>query len=210
LEARLFMPSAKRQLEPVTAPPPVGRADLHALLGPAPLLEGEDAGAYHALFSHIRAAVEPKDAIEEFWVRDIAELLWETLRLRRLKAALMRAAAHEGLAKLLTPLVPNIAERTELVRAWARKDHDAERQVAQLLKKAGLDAGAITAQTLAVKLDTFERVDRLIAQTEARRNAVLREIERRREAVARRLREASTIIEDAEFHEVDAPEPDPR
>jgi hypothetical protein len=45
-----------------------GRGDLQSLLGPAPLLEGEDADAYHALYGHIRAAVEPKDAIGEIWV----------------------------------------------------------------------------------------------------------------------------------------------
>jgi hypothetical protein len=61
------MPSAKRQLETASAPS-VGRGDLQALLGPAPLLEGEDADAYHALYGHIRAAVEPKDAIGEIWV----------------------------------------------------------------------------------------------------------------------------------------------
>lgn len=115
------MPSAKRQLEPASALPPVGRTDLQVLLGPAPLLDGEDPDTYQALFSHTRAAVEPNDAIEEFWLRDVVDLLWETLRLRRLKAALMRAAAHEGLAKVLTPLVPNFADRTELVRAWASK-----------------------------------------------------------------------------------------
>ncbi|WP_363349440.1 hypothetical protein [Methylocystis echinoides] len=57
------MPSAKRQLEPASAPPSVGRGDLQSLLGAAPLLEGEDADAYHALYGHIRAAVEPNDAI---------------------------------------------------------------------------------------------------------------------------------------------------
>jgi hypothetical protein len=73
LEARLFMPSAKRQLEPASAPPSVGRGDLQSLLGPAPLLEGEDADAY-ALYGHIRASVEPKDAIGEIWVRGVGRV----------------------------------------------------------------------------------------------------------------------------------------
>jgi hypothetical protein len=193
------MAVVKRQLAPADAE----GSDLQSLLGPAPILEGEDASAYEALRVQIRAAVEPKDIIEEFWVRDVVDLLWETLRLRRLKAALMHAAAHEGLDKVLTPLVPRFSERGDLVRAWASRDRDALNEVTELLKRAGLDEAAIAAQTLAIKLDAFERIDRLIAQTEARRNAVLREVDRRREAVARRLRDASAVIEDAEFTEID-------
>ncbi len=52
----------------------------------------------------IRSAVAPNDIIEEIWARDVLDLLWETLRLRRLKAKLMRAAAHERLDELLRPL----------------------------------------------------------------------------------------------------------
>lgn len=38
---------------------------LRALLGPAPLLDGEDPAVYRALHDQIVAAVEPKDALEE-------------------------------------------------------------------------------------------------------------------------------------------------
>jgi hypothetical protein len=185
---------------------PVEATGLQALLGPAPLLEGEDANVYDALRSQINAAVQPNDAIEELWVRDIVDLLWESIRLRRLKAALMRANTHEGLAKLLAPLAPNLFERNELVRAWFRRDREARQEVARLLEAADLGEATIAAQTLAAKLDTFERIDRLIAQTEARRNATLREVERRRESLARRLRDASNIIDAAEFTESDGPE----
>ena len=43
------------------------------------------------------------------------DLLWETMQLRRLKAKLMRAAAHEGLDKLLRPLT-EIFGHQDLVR----------------------------------------------------------------------------------------------
>ncbi len=45
-------------------------------------------------------------------------------------------------------------------------------------------------------------------QTEARRDMILREIDRHRDALARRLREASAAIEDAEFTEIAAPAPE--
>lgn len=71
-----------------------------------------------------------------------------------------------------------------------------------MLELGGLDEEAINAQTLVINLETFEMIDHSIMQTEARRNAVLREVDRHREALARRLREASATIEDAEFTEL--------
>ena len=68
------------------------------------MLDGEDAGAYDALYGHIRTAVAPRDVLEEIWARDVVDNVWETLRLRRLKVKLMRASAHEGLDRLLRPL----------------------------------------------------------------------------------------------------------
>lgn len=190
--------------EPPRAEPP---ADLQSLFGPAPLLAGEDASAYEALKGQIRAAVAPNDVIEEIWVRDVLDLLWETMRLRRLKAKLMQAAAHEGLDKLLRPLT-GMLEPQDLSKAWARRDASSVKKVDALLQQAGLDQEAIAAQTLAVKLDAFERIDRMIMQTEARRNMILREIDRHRDVLARRLREASAMIEDAEFAVIGAPEAD--
>ena len=60
-------------------------------------------------------------------------------------------------------------------------------------------------KTLSAKLDDVERIDRMIANAEARRHVVLREIDRHRAAVAARLRAAAEAIEEGEFEEV--PEP---
>ena len=62
---------------------PEKEPDLQSLLGPPPVLESEDASAYEALKFRIFSAVKPEDAIEQMWVRDVLDLLWETTRLRR-------------------------------------------------------------------------------------------------------------------------------
>jgi len=194
-----------RRSKSISVAPPKKTADVgvRALLGPPPLLEGEDAGAYEALYNRILAAVEPKDALEEICVRDIMDLLWETLRLRRLKAALMTAARHEGLEKVLSPMT-SIWSNPELIGGWVRRERDSVDKVNSLLKQAGLNDETITAQTLAAKLETFEKIDRMIMQTEARRNAALREIDRHRDVLAQRLRDASQDVEDAEFVEIES------
>ena len=142
-----------------------------SLLGPPPLLDGEDAGAYDALYRHIRTAVAPRDVLEEIWARDAVDNLSETLRLRRLKVGFMRASAHEGLNKLMMSLKPG--EPTGfIVKKSANRERDAVKEVDGLLRQAGLDQEAIAAQTLALKLDTIERIERMIMQTEGRRNMI--------------------------------------
>ncbi len=178
--------------------------DLESLLGRRPSIEGEDATAYEALGARIRSAVEPRDVIEEIWIRDIVDNLWETLRLRRLKANMMRSSASEGLKKLLVHLQGGSTYKyDQIATGWARRDRAAVKSVEASLKEAGLTQEAIYAQTLAANLDKFERVDRMIMQTEARRNLVLREIDRHRDALARRLREAATEIEEGQFEVID-------
>jgi hypothetical protein len=177
---------------------PQEEPDLQSLLGPPPVLEGEDASAYEALKIRILAAVKPEDAIEQMWVRDVLDLLWETTRLRRLKAKLMHAAAHKGLKRILRPLV-DYPSLDELVQGWALRNPETVKEVNEILRQAGLGEEAIAAQTLAAELDTFEKIDRMIMQTEARRHVVLREIDRRRDVLARRLREASAGIEDGKY-----------
>jgi hypothetical protein len=171
------------------------------LFGAPPLIDGEDAAAYDALLARIAAAVKPADVIEEMWVRDVVDLAWETLRLRRLKAMLITAAAPEGMAAALTPSIGAGAAR-ELAEAWAVGARRAEK----LLAAAGLDRDAVTAHTLALRIDDVERIDRMIMLTEGRRAAALREIERRRAALAQGLRQALA----AEDSEADAAGGGPR
>ena len=64
---------------------PLEIVDRLEIFGPPPLLEGEDSKAYDTLLARVSGAVKPKDIIEEIWVRDIVNLTWEILRLRRLK-----------------------------------------------------------------------------------------------------------------------------
>jgi len=59
--------------------------------------------------------------------------------------------------------------------------------------------GAFVAEALEEKLDYIERIDRLTAIAENRRNASLSEIDRRRVVLGATLRQSVHEIEDAEF-----------
>ena len=173
-------------------------------LDPPVLLAGEDLAQYERLGGKVAAAVEPADVIEVFWVRDVVDLLWEVLRLRRLKASLLLASAASGLEQLLKPVLGWEAAQT-LAQAWHAGEKRARAQVDTFLKERGLTLDAITAQTLSDKIDHVERIDRMIANAEARRHVVLREIDRHRVATAARLRAAAEAIEEGEFEEVSGP-----
>jgi hypothetical protein len=68
-----------------------------AFLAPPPLIAGEDHAAYDDLLARISAALQPSDILEDIWVRDVVDMVWDALRLRRLKTQLLTASAHEGM-----------------------------------------------------------------------------------------------------------------
>lgn len=134
-------------------------AEQPSLFGPAPLIEGENAATYDEFLAKISSAVKPKDFLEEIWVRDVVDLSWEALRMRRIKATLLKSALSPGFY-----------------------DYSAT-------------------------IKSVERIDRMVMNAEARRNAALREIERHRSCMAEALRRATDDVVDAEFVDVprDAP-----
>jgi hypothetical protein len=187
------------------APSPVALPDL-THLGAAPLIPGDDAAAYETLLARLAADVRPGTVIEEAWTRDAADLVWEALRLRRLKAALMTACADQGMRKLLEGL--DVRTPIGLARRWAARELVAVGEVEAVLAAAGLGITHVMACTLAVRISEIERIDRMAASAEARRAAALREIGHHREHApfAARLRDAAAAqIADAEFTEIAAP-----
>jgi len=197
---------ARKSRAPAGAALPAPRPALPhaALFGAPPLVGGEDAAAYDALTARIAGAVAPADVLEEMWVRDVVDLAWEALRLRRLKALLLTSAAPEGLTELLSPAL-GAAPARELADEWAAGGRRAGRRVDTLLKAAGLARDAVTAQTLSLHIDGVERIDRMIMLAKARRAAALQEIERHRASLAQGLRRAlaaedagdADVVEDA-------------
>src|SRR6476661_2357686 len=138
---------------PASVPESQASAEPSLGLGGPVLLEGEHRAEYDRLFARVTAAVRPKDVIEEFWVRDVVDLIWETLRLRRMKSHLLAASAVEGLKKVLEPMLHNYMARDKLAGGWYAGDEASARQVETILKDAGLTMDHVRAQALSAKLD---------------------------------------------------------
>lgn len=163
--------------------------ELDELLGPPPLLPNESRADYEGLKARLKAKIAPRDVIEEIWLRDILDLQWEVLRMRRLKALLLNNNSPAGLDSLLYRRVTHQTKQT-LVEAWGRGDKAAIQEIAGILHQRGLSMDDIDSHTLLKTLEPLERIDRMVTQAEGRRNNALREIERSRESAARRLQNA--------------------
>jgi hypothetical protein len=87
----------------------------------------------------------------------------------------------------------------ELVQEYVRREPDALMLMHELFTRAGFMAEALGNQ-----LDSIERIDRLTAIAESRRNASLREIDRRRAVLREALRRSVQEVEEAEFEVIEA------
>ena len=130
-------------------------------IAPSPLLPGEAKADYVAVAAHIVAVAQPKDAIEEFLTRDVVDLTWEILRLRRLKVGLLRASMGDGVRKVIQRITSDermdIFATQNLAANWAGGDKSAQKEVASALQKAQLTMQDVMGETLAIKIDYFWR-----------------------------------------------------
>jgi hypothetical protein len=158
------------------------------LFGDAPLLQGEKVTVYNSMMDRFVVLVDPQDAIQWFWVKDMTDHTWEIRRLRRFKVLLIeldRDSEHshrEQYANYLRMHLQN-AENHEHEPVPVR---DSEKDSAGFFKD---------------HIKDYKSIDSLIASAELRRDRTLREIERRRENLARRLQKASDEIVEEELED---------
>lgn len=202
------MPTHKRSQPPggPLMPRPENTAlDRVLTLAPQPVLPSESNEAYLALAARVIASAAPKDGIEEILVRDIIDQTWEIQRLRRAKAGLLKLAWTNGLDNVLFQIgYERSDERRYLSENCMAGKKRAQQTVHKALSEAGLSLNEVTAKTLEIKLDSIERLDRMLASAEARRNNSLREIDRHREAFGAGTRAGIEEVEDAEYQDLES------
>ncbi len=149
--------------------------------------------------------LQPRGIIERTYVQDVAYLIWDILRLRRSKTAIINTALLAALRGILEQLQKRSTVRNpsqskqfeDLAHGWFDNEK-AKAQVASLLLKFGLDEGAIEAEAFRRCAEDLERLDRMLTFAEARRDKALRGIADYRQAFSRRVRQATSRIIDAE------------
>jgi hypothetical protein len=153
-----------------------------------------------------------KDYLEEIFRKKLPEDQADSAETLAAECAPNDAEADDKLDKVLrsiglaTSTVLNEARALrarELVQEYVRREPDAVVMINELLTAAGASIDGFMADALVEKLDYIERIDRLAAIAESRRNASLSEIERRRAVLGATLRQNVQEIEDTEFKVID-------
>lgn len=183
-----------------------------ALLPPPPLLVTEAADQFAAIQTALGQELKPRGIIENIYLQDMTVLVWEIWRFRRCKVAIINSEFRAALASLLTRLLSEPGadpiriddEAAALAAAWFT-DPAAKARVAELLKGSQLDASAVEAEAIRRLAADLERLDRMIASAESRRNKALRSIAEYRGGLARLLREAGDRIIDGKTLALEAP-----
>jgi hypothetical protein len=168
--------------------------DIAALFGYAPILKTEDEEIYWKCMERVVKCVEPQDIIEWLWIKDIVDLSWEILRLRRLKIDLVEIDREDQNA----------------IIEWQREHPDEHyddffgrtpptpAEIEDHKNEPLLDTEADSAKLLFEHIEAYERIEKLLTSAELRRDRILRELELRRDHMGQRLRAASDELLDAQ------------
>ena len=168
----------------------------------AVLLKGESKIEFAALVEEFNRDVQPKQFIERMYVNDIANLTWEIVRDRRIKANIINNNFHRALARILRKILspPGSALAADTILAPDRlayewlTSQETKKRVSGLLQEAGLDESSVEAEAFRLSLPEIENIDRLLASKEARREKALRSMARYQKALAKKLQQTSDRV----------------
>jgi hypothetical protein len=173
------------------------KRNLNSILFPSPVLITERQEEFDKLLAALTQELAPRSIVEKMFVADIANLVWETQRLRRSKTAILDMASKDAVQHILWSLAG-------VDRDWAKKasavwlTHAGIREdIIERLGESGLDESAIEAETMRRGADDLEMLDRMMALREMRFQKALRAIPDYRENFADKARMASNRLIEA-------------
>ena len=184
-----------------------------ALLPKTPLLITESADEFDALRDAVEQEIKPRGIIEQIYVHDICDIVWEIRRLRRCKVAIINSAFRTALEHLLSQLLEQpdqddydeVEEAEALARAWFT-DQEAKKRVSEILSRFNLDESAIEAEAIRKSSADLELLDRMQSSLEARRDRALGRVAAYRASLAHQLREsADRIIDEKDVLQLEHP-----
>jgi hypothetical protein len=139
-----------------------------APLARPPLLLTESADEYAALLASLWEDIKPTGPVEQFYVEEIAAIIWEIQRLRRCKVDTITKAIRPALRDLLrvalyipgTPMTLALRDVTDFVDNWFRTQKG-KKEVLKILVQYGLDETAIEAEAIKLSSSDLEMIERM-------------------------------------------------
>jgi hypothetical protein len=174
-------------------------AELKVFAAP-PLLVTESVQDYEDFARAIFEAIPPKNIIEEIFLRDFVEHAWHIRRLRRARTAMMNISCRKAIISLLAiELCTHDEAHAETTAEKWFTCEKTKTEVANLLKKYGLDESAIVAESIKPISSDLDILSKEMALWEARRDKALSRLFKTRRNFAKRVREITQrVIDDDE------------
>ena len=157
------------------------RADqLDNLLGPPPLLEGEDRTRYLRLRAAVESEYKPQSLFDWISVRDTTDKLWEEQRLKRAASALINGGLHKALVYYLTDTCELISVE-DYASDFFNGDLKEKKEVIGILAQHGITMTELLAKAAQIEAAGLQLFDRMVTTRETSRRLLRRERDTRRQ-----------------------------
>jgi len=166
------------------------------------LLISKSSDEFASMCEQVNQEIKPTGFIERMYAEDVIALTWDIRRLRRSKTGIINGAFLAALQGILEQLLcprdfdarfQHEQAAEDLARGWF-KNKTSKAQVATLLRKFGLDEGAIEAEAIRLRAEDLERMDRMLALVEIRRDKALHYVEDYQESLGNRIKRSTDRI----------------
>jgi hypothetical protein len=180
------------------------------------VLISESAEDFESFCAELEEEIKPRGIIERIYVDDFANIVWEMQRLRRCKTGIINRAFRPALQSLILQALPRperriedpiltlhstvLAEESErqreadeLVDAWFTNP-TARKSVMSLLEKFNFDLTDVEASAVQIVSDDIEKIDRMLALLESRRNRALACVGEYRQTLSQQLSQSSDKV----------------
>ena len=128
----------------------------HSFRSKPPLLLTESQSDFDDLEASFRKEIVPRGIVEQTYFEDIIASVWEILRLRRCKTAIVNIAFKRALRALLgTQLDYDYDQAKDLSERWFN-DPAARTEVGEILGELKLDESAIEAEAIRISSSSLE------------------------------------------------------
>jgi len=167
-------------------------AEIKTLCGQPPVLSTESTEAYNTMLLRLIESVRPRDFIERLFCKHIADSTWEIIRYTRHKTLLMERRHRQALdsrAQHLKAAAQKKQAGPADGKTGCEPSTDAMRASLKEIEAVMLQSPTEFdhADALERGIDYAERLDKLLNAATARRDDVLRQLERYRDGLSARL-----------------------
>ena len=166
------------------------------------VLRTESKDEFAKLVEELNQEIKPTSFIERMYVEDVAYLVWEIIRLRRVKLATINKAFFTALKAILPEIQfpgasgrrPDLREKADKLADQWSFNPEVRGRILGLLQEAGLDESSVEAEAFRLSIDDIEKLDRALTLAEVRRDKAIRMIAEYKDSFAIRLRQSAERV----------------